>query len=41
MAKMALKIHAFLLEAKASMTEAEIRHAVGDNPGTGTALRYP
>jgi|LakMenE18May11ns_1017448.scaffolds.fasta_scaffold7964138_1 hypothetical protein len=40
MAKTALKIHAFLLEAKVSMTEAEIRHVIGDNPGTGAALRY-
>ncbi len=40
MAKMALKIYNFLLEAKSSMTEAEIRHQIGDNPGTGAALRY-
>lgn len=40
MAKMALKIYNFLLEAKSSLTEAEIRHQIGDNPGTGAALRY-
>ena len=38
--RIACKIHAFLLEAKVSMTEAEIRHVIGDNPGTGAALRY-
>jgi hypothetical protein len=39
LAKVALKIYNFLLEAESSQTEAEIRHQIGDNPGTGAALR--
>jgi hypothetical protein len=39
LSKVALKIHAFLLQSKNSLTEAEIRHVIGDNPGTGAALR--
>jgi hypothetical protein len=38
--RIACKIHAFLLETKQSLTEAEIRGQIGDNTGTGTALRY-
>ncbi len=40
LAKMALNIYNFLLEAKSPLTEAEIRHQIGDNPGTGAALRF-
>ncbi len=37
--KVALKIHALLHESKISLTEAEIRHVIGDNPVTEAALR--
>ena len=36
----ARKIHAYLLEIQRPLTEAEIRLRIGDNTGTGTALRY-